>query len=142
MAFRQDTKMDALRRAPLFEGLSRKQLARIARLSDDLEVPAGTVMCREQSRGQEFFVIIAGEAEVTRGGRHVAAIGAGDFFGEIALLERVKRTATVTATTPLSFFVISADAFDAVRETDPTIERALLRALARRLLSLSADPTT
>jgi CRP-like cAMP-binding protein len=141
MAFRQDTKTEALRRSPLFEGLSRKQLAQIARLSDDLEVAPGTVMCREGSRGQEFFVIIAGEAEVTRDGRHVATIGAGDFFGEIALLERVKRTATVTAKTPLSFFVIAADAFDAVRGTDPTIERALLRALARRLLSLSGDPT-
>jgi CRP-like cAMP-binding protein len=140
MAFRQDTKVDALRQSPLFEGLSRKQLAQIARLSDDLDVPAGTVLCREGSRGREFFVIIAGEAEVTRGGRHVATIGAGEFFGEIALLERVKRTATVTATAPLSFFVISADAFDAVRETDPRIERALLRTLARRLLSLEGGP--
>jgi CRP-like cAMP-binding protein len=140
MAFRQDSKIDALRRSPLFEGLSRKQLARIARLSDDLEVAPETLMCREGTRGREFFVIIAGEAEVTRGGRHLATIGAGDFFGEIALLERVRRTATVTAVTPLSFFVISADVFDAVRETDPTIERALLRALARRLLSVSGDP--
>lgn len=132
--------MDALRRSPLFEGLSRKQLAQIARLSDDLEVAPGTALCREGTRGQEFFVIIDGEAEVTRGGRQVATVGAGDFFGEIALLERVRRTATVTATKPLSFFVISADAFDAVRGTDPAIERALLRALARRLLSLSGDP--
>jgi CRP-like cAMP-binding protein len=140
MAFRQDNKISALRRSPLFAGLSRKQLSRIARLSDDLEVPPGTVMCREGSRGQEFFVIITGEAEVTRGGRHLATLGAGDFFGEIALLERVRRTATVTAVTPLGFFVISAAAFDAVREADPTIERALLHALARRLLSPSGDP--
>jgi CRP/FNR family cyclic AMP-dependent transcriptional regulator len=138
--FRQDAKMAGLKRSPLFAGLSRKQLAQIARLSDDLEVPAGTVLCAEGSRGREFFVIIAGEAEVTRGGKHVATIGAGDFFGEIALLERVKRTATVTAVTSLSFFVIGAPAFDSVVGADPTIERKLLHALARRLLSMSGDP--
>ena len=111
-------------------------------MSDDLEVPAGTVMCAEGSRGREFFVIIAGEAEVTRGGHHLATLGAGDFFGEIALLERVQRTATVTAVTPLGFFVISAQAFGSVVDTDPTIERTLLQALARRLLSMSGDPTS
>jgi len=133
--------MAALRSSPLFEGLSRKQLAEIARLSDDLEVPAGTVMCEEGSRGREFFVIIAGEAAVTRGGRRVATIGAGEFFGEIALLERVRRTATVTALTPLSFFVVSAEAFGSLLEADPTIERRLLHALARRLLPASGDPS-
>jgi len=142
VAFRQDTKMAALSGSPLFEGLSRRQLGQIARLSDDLEVPAGTVLCEEGARGREFFVIIAGEAEVTRGGQPVARIGAGDFFGEIALLERVKRTATVTALTPLSFFVISSSAFGSVLDADPTIERRLLHALARRLLSISGDPAS
>jgi CRP-like cAMP-binding protein len=140
VAFRQDTKIAGLKRSPLFEGLSRKQLTEIARLSDDLTVPAGTVLCEEGTRGQEFFVIIDGEAAVTRGGRRVAKVGPGDFFGEIALLERVRRTATVTALTPLSFFVISAQAFGAVVEADPTVERRLLQTLARRLLSDSGDP--
>jgi CRP/FNR family transcriptional regulator, cyclic AMP receptor protein len=139
MRIGEDTKVAGLRGSPLFVDLSRKQLAQIARLSDDLDVPVGTVLCEQGSRGREFFVIIAGEAEVTRDGHHLATIGSGDFFGEIALLERVTRTATVTATTPLRFFVISAAAFDAVVETDPTIERKLLVALARRLLSMSGD---
>jgi CRP-like cAMP-binding protein len=140
VAFRQDTKVAAIKRSPLFEGLSRKQLTEVARLSDDLEVPAGTVLCEEGARGREFFVIIEGEAKVTRGGRRVATVGAGDFFGEIALLERVNRTATVTATTPLRFFVITAQAFAAVRDADPTVERKLLHALARRSLANTADP--
>jgi CRP/FNR family cyclic AMP-dependent transcriptional regulator len=131
--------MAALKRSPLFEGLSRKELAEIARVSDDLEVPAGTTLCREGSRAQEFFVIISGEATVTRGSRVIASLGAGDFFGEIALLERVKRTATVTAATPLSFFVVSAQAFDVVLDASQTIERKLLQALARRLPSLTGD---
>jgi CRP-like cAMP-binding protein len=138
---KQDTKVVLLKQSPLFEGLSRKQLARLAQLSDDLDVPAGSVLCTEGSRGREFFVIIDGEAEVTKGGRHVATVGPGDFFGEIALLERVDRTATVTAATPLRFFVISDIAFKSVLNTDPTIEPKLLRALARRVLATSGDPS-
>ena len=101
--FRQDTKVAALKRSPLFEGLSRRQLVEIARLTDDLEEPAGTVLCKEGSCGREFFVITDGEAVVTRGGKRLATLGEGDFFGEIAVLEPVKRTATVTAETPLRF---------------------------------------
>ena len=139
---RQDTKVAALKRSPLFEGLAKKQLAMLARLTDDLEVPAGTVLCKEGQHGREFFVIIEGEAEVTRGGKHLATIGSGEFFGEIALLERVVRTATVTATTPLRFFVVSDVSFSGMVATDPTIERTLLRTLARRLVSMTGDPTT
>jgi CRP-like cAMP-binding protein len=139
--FSQDAKITALKQSPLFEGLSRKQLANLARLTDELDMPAGTVLCKEGSRGREFFVIVDGEAEVTRAGRQVATLGAGDFFGEIALVDRVNRAATVTAVTPLRLFVISDREFHSVLETDPTIERKVLRALARRVLLNSGDPT-
>lgn len=138
--FSQDTKIAALRQSPLFEGLSRKQLAQMARLTDDLEVPAGTVLCKAGERGREFFVIIDGEATVTLSGRPAATMASGEFFGEIALLEKVVRTATVTAATPLRFFVVSDQAFNAMVNTDPSIERKLLRALARRVLSTTSDP--
>ena len=134
--------MAALKCSPLFEGLAKRQLALLARLTDDLDVPAGSVLCKEGQRGHEFFVIIEGEAEVTRGGKRLATIGSGEFFGEIALLERVVRTATVTATTPLRFFVVSDSAFSSVLAIDPSIERKLLRTLARRLLSMTGDPST
>jgi CRP/FNR family cyclic AMP-dependent transcriptional regulator len=137
---RQDTKVAALKRSPLFEGLSRQQLVQVARLTDDLDVPAGTVLCKEGSRGHEFFVIIDGEATVTRGGKRLATIGHGDFFGEIAVLEPVSRTATVTAATPLRFFVVSHNAFRGLLDTDPGIERKVMRTLARRLLALTGDP--
>ncbi len=136
----QDTKIEALKRSPLFEGLSRKQLTYLARLTDDLDVAPGTVLCEQGSLGREFFVIIEGEATVTRGRKAVATVGPGDFFGEIALLEHVVRTATVTAATRLRFFVISDRAFNSVLETDPSIERKVLRALARRVVSNSGDP--
>jgi CRP/FNR family cyclic AMP-dependent transcriptional regulator len=140
--FRKDAKVDALKQSPLFEGLSRKQLAHLAQLSDDLDTPAGTVLCKEGSRGREFFVIVDCEAEVTIGGRHVTTVGPGEFFGEIALVAGVNRTATVTALTPLRFFVVSDRAFNSLLDTDPTIERKLLRALARRVLSTPANPTS
>ena len=139
--FRQDSKIAALKRIPLFEGLSRRQLVRVARLSDDLEIPAGTVLCKQGSRGQEFFVIIEGEATVFRDGQDLGALGGGDFFGEIALLEPVKRMATVTAATPLRAFVITRQAFAGVLATDPEIERKLLRTVVRRLALDSGDPT-
>ncbi|MDQ6834645.1 MAG: cyclic nucleotide-binding domain-containing protein, partial [Actinomycetota bacterium] len=125
--FSQNMKIAALKESPLFEGLSRKQLAQLARLTDDLDVAAGTVLCEEGKRGREFFLIIEGEATVTRGGKSLARIRDGEFFGEVAVLERVVRTATVTAATPLRFFVVSDQAFQAVLDTDPSIERKVLR---------------
>jgi CRP-like cAMP-binding protein len=138
--FRQDAKVEALKRSPLFEGLSRRQLVELARLTDDLEVTPGTVLCTEGSRGREFFVITAGEAVVTRGGRQLAKLSDGEFFGEIALLEPVVRTATVTASTPLRFFILTDRAFEAVLDANPEVERRVLRTLARRLVSQSGDP--
>jgi CRP/FNR family cyclic AMP-dependent transcriptional regulator len=131
----RDTKVDALSRAPLFEGLSRRELEEIARSSEDMDVEAGRVLCREGGLGQEFFVITEGEAEVRRGGRRRGVLGPGDFFGEIALIERSPRTATVTASTPLRFFVLTRRSFWSTLEGNPAVERKILRALARRALA-------
>jgi CRP/FNR family transcriptional regulator, cyclic AMP receptor protein len=139
--FSQDKKVESLKRAHLFEGLSRKELVQLARMSDDLEVPAGRVLCREGDRGREFFVLVEGKVDVARKGRRVATLGAGDFLGEISLLEQTPRTATVTAKTPLRFFVLTPRDFRQVVDENPSVERKVLRALARRVLELSRDPT-
>jgi CRP/FNR family cyclic AMP-dependent transcriptional regulator len=139
--FSQDKKVEALKRAPLFEGLSRKELVQLARLTDDVEIPAGRVLCREGDRGREFFVLVEGKVDVARNGRGVATLGAGDFVGEISLLEPTPRTATVTAQTPLRFFVLAPKDFQQMLDENPSIERKVLRALARRVLELSRDPT-
>ena len=133
--------MEALKRAPLFEGLSRAELVLISRVSEDLEVPAGRVLCRQGEIGHEFFVIIEGEIDVTRDGEHLGTRSSGDFFGEIALLEEIPRTATVTAKTPLRFFVLTRQAFTRLIDANPRVERKVLRALARRVADLAADPT-
>jgi CRP-like cAMP-binding protein len=140
--FSQDAKLRALKRAPLFEGLSRKELTELARVSEDLEFPEGRVLCREGDVGHEFFVIVDGDVEVTRKGRKVAAEHSGDFFGEIALVEpRTPRMATVTAKTPVRCFVLTRQAFMAMIEANPSVERKVLRALARRVVELSRNPT-
>ena len=139
--FSQDKKVESLKRAPLFADLSRKELVQLARLSDDVEVPPGRVLCKEGAPGREFFVLVEGEVEVVKNGRRVAALGAGDFVGEISLLEQTPRTATVTAKTPLRFFVLTPKEFKQVLDENPSVERKILRALARRVLELSRDPT-
>jgi CRP-like cAMP-binding protein len=135
--FSQNVKVEALGRAPLFEGLSRKELRELASATEDLSVEAGTVLCREGRLGREFFVIVDGEAEVTKGGRRIARRGAGEFFGEIALLTTTKRTATVTATTPLRCFILTRGDFRRVLDENPRVQRKVLDALAERLLSYS-----
>ena len=140
--FRQDKKVEALAKAPLFEGLSKKELTQLARVTDDLEVKADTVLCREGQRGSEFFVIMDGDVDVTRNGRRVkTGSGAGEFFGEIALIADVPRTATVTAKTPVRLFVLTGQAFWPMLDDFPSIERKVLRALAKRVVDNSADPS-
>jgi CRP/FNR family cyclic AMP-dependent transcriptional regulator len=139
--FSQDTKVEALRRAPLFEGLSKKELTQLARVSEDMEIPAGTALTKEGEIGHEFFVIVEGETQVQRKGRKVATRGGGDFVGEIALLEQVSRTATVTAKTDLRVFVLTSKDFHHLLEENPKVERKVLRTLAKRVAELSNDPT-
>ena len=138
--FRQDTKVAALAKAPLFEGLSKRELGQLARMTDDLEVEPGTVLCKQGKPGREFFVVMDGDVEIKRNGRRVKTSG-GDFFGEIALIDDVPRTATVTATTKLRFFVLTARDFRRMLDEHPAVERKVLRQLAKRLLAESRDPS-
>jgi CRP/FNR family cyclic AMP-dependent transcriptional regulator len=141
MLFPADTKVELLRKAPLFAELSKSELEQLAKVSEDLEVEAGRVLCKEGEPASEFFVIIEGEAEATKDGTRLRTMGAGDFFGEIALLEDIPRTATVTATTPLRFFVLTRQSFWSMLDAMPDVERKILRALARRVVDSWGDPT-
>ena len=142
MLFSHDTKVEALKRAPLFADLARNELEQLAKIAEDMEVDSGRVLCRQGEPAQEFFVIIEGEAEATKDGSPLRTMGEGDFFGEIALIEDIPRTATVTATTPLRFFVLTRQAFWSMVDRLPDVERKVLRALARRVVDSWGDPTT
>lgn len=131
--FSQDVKVESLKRAPLFEGLSKKELRELARVTEDLQVEPGTVLCREGKVGREFFVIVDGTADVTKAGERIARRSGGDFVGEIALLTTSKRTATVVATTPLRCFILTQSDFRRVLDANPSVQRKVLQALADRL---------
>jgi CRP-like cAMP-binding protein len=139
MRLTQDVKVEALRQVPLFEGLSKKHLRALARVTEDVAVEAGTVLCREGRLGREFFVIVDGTVEVTRGGKRLATRGAGEFFGEIALITTTTRTATVTAKTPLRCFILTRGDFRIVLDDNPGVERKVMQALGERLLSYAPD---
>jgi diguanylate cyclase (GGDEF)-like protein len=126
---RGESKAAALARVPLFAGLRERDLARLAKMTEDTDVPAGRVLCREGQPAHQFFVILDGEAAVTKGGEHVRTLGPGDFFGESGLIQKTPLGATVTAATPLRFFVMSSQGFWTLINENGEIERRVLRKL-------------
>jgi CRP-like cAMP-binding protein len=137
--FSHDTKADALGRCPFFAGLSRGELLELAKVTEDLEVEEGKVLTREGKSGSEFFVIIEGEVSVTKNGEEIRSLGPGDFFGEIALLEDTPRTATVIASTPLRFFVLTRQAFRSLLARQPELEGKVTAALEERVRTTSGE---
>ncbi len=133
-----NAKADALSRVPLFEGLSKKELAKLASVTDDLQVDEGTVLCREGKIGNEFFVIVDGTVEVIRGGKTVSTRTGGDFVGEIALLVTKHRVATVRATSPVRCFVLTRGSFRRVLDENRSIEQKVMTVLAQRLAENAA----
>jgi CRP/FNR family transcriptional regulator, cyclic AMP receptor protein len=113
-----------LKSIPLFEELGDEELAKIAPFAREVSVEAGKVLVREGDFSYEFMAIEEGEAEVTRSGEHVADLGPGDFFGEMGLLERTLRNATVTAKTPMRLVTLTGWDLRRVERTAPqAIER-------------------
>jgi CRP/FNR family cyclic AMP-dependent transcriptional regulator len=109
---------------PLFEEVGEEELAQIAPFATEVSVEEGRELVREGDFSYEFMAIEEGEAEVTRGGQHVADLGPGDFFGEMGLLERTLRNATVTAKTPMRLITLTG--WDLKR-----VERAAPEAIKR-----------
>ncbi|MCB1004692.1 MAG: cyclic nucleotide-binding domain-containing protein [Acidimicrobiales bacterium] len=128
-----DDYLEHLRAVPLFAHCSNADLAAIAAAVDELEVEPGRALVTEGEVGKEAFIIVTGEAEVTRGGAHVTTIGAGAPFGEMALVDRSPRNATVTAVTPLRVLVLGQREFVGLMDGSPGFARTILAALAARL---------
>jgi CRP-like cAMP-binding protein len=130
--------MDALAASPLFADLSQRDLRRIAKATEVYAFDDGTEIVREGTASDGFFVILDGKASVSRGGRRVRRIGAGDFFGEIGLLDGGPRTATVTADGALSALVLLRSEFRGLLMKEPAVAYRILRGSTRRLRSLES----
>ena len=133
MRLGKDATVELLKRVPLFSKLDKKGLQGVAQIADELDLPAGKEMATEGDRGREFFVLLKGEADVMKGGRSINTMKEGDFFGEIALVTKMPRTATVTATTDVDVLVITEQAFDNLLKKSPEIGRSVAEALAERV---------
>jgi len=129
----RDAKVELIAGVPLFERCSKGELAAIANIADQIERPEGRVAVHEGELGQEFWVLVEGNAEVTRDGARVATLGPGDFFGEIALVSNVPRTASVTTTSPVRALVVSSRDFWTLLDESPTTQRKILETVGDRL---------
>ena len=135
---RKDEYLHHLAKVPLFSACSKKELQTIARASDDVEVPKGKVLVEEGKPGHEFFLIIDGSAAVKRGKKTVAKLGPGQYFGELALLDRGPRSASVEATSDLDVLVLGQREFAGVIDEVPSLAHKLLTSMAQRLREADA----
>ena len=130
---------ERLAEVPMFAACSKQELRQISRLATEVHVKEGKVLTTEGRLGREFMIILDGTAVVTIGGRRVNTLGAGDSFGEVALLSRGPRTATVEATSEMTLEVVSAPDFSQLIEDVPRLAKKLLVGLAEYIAANVTD---
>ena len=129
----RDEKVELIKHTPLFANCSKRELQEIAHLADEIDLREGKEMTRQGAPGREFFVLLEGEADVTKDDKSINTMRDGDFFGEIALVTKMPRTANVTATTPVRVLVITERDFSALLKRSPEVARGVAEALAERV---------
>jgi CRP/FNR family transcriptional regulator, cyclic AMP receptor protein len=117
----------------LFSTSSARDLRTIRRALEEVTVPPGRMLCEQGTIGREFFLIVTGQAAVRRNNRKVATLGPGQYFGEMALLDRRPRSATVTSETEMTLLVLGQRQFNGILDAVPALSRKLLSAMATRL---------
>ena len=135
----RDEKLDLLHRIPLFGGLNRHGIERLGQLAEEVDVPAGKVLMSQGEDGGDLMVIVRGQVGIERDGARLNTLGAGDFFGEIALVVGGPRTATATTEEPSTLLVINHRDFHSMVEEFPDVAVQLLNALGHRVRRLEPD---
>ena len=117
----------------LFSTSSARDLRTIRKALEEVTVPPGRLLCEQGTIGREFFLILSGQASVKRNNRKVATLGPGQYFGELALLDRRPRSASVTSDTEMTLLVLGQRQFNGVLDAVPALSRKLLSAMSTRL---------
>ena len=136
-----NNKFQLLKQVPLFADWSRSELEAVAAVADEIDVPEGTTLTLEGEAAREFVVLVDGEASVEIGGEIVATLRGGDLLGEIALLTRSARTATVRTTAPSRLFVLTDRAFRRLADTVPAFASRTWHSAAERSGARHAQAT-
>jgi ATP-binding cassette subfamily B protein len=137
MRLRKNAKVELLRKVPLFERASQRELARVAAIAAEVEYAQGITLIHEGSSDDGFFILLEGEVDVRHGARHLRTLKRGDFFGEIGLVASVPRTASVTTGTPVELLFVSGKDFKKMLSDSPTLALKVLEALGNRLQTTS-----
>jgi CRP-like cAMP-binding protein len=128
-----DSKVDRLKRAPLFAGVSKRDLEFVASRVDEVSLKPGQTLISEGQPTEAFYILESGNVQVTRGGKPLNRLGPGDFFGEIGMLDRGTATATVVTDGPVEAIVLSHTQFrDAIKANDD-LALQVIAAMAKRL---------
>jgi CRP-like cAMP-binding protein len=134
-----DPKAEALGQVPLFSRCSRKELEFLASRTDEVDVKANHTLIKQGSPSDCFYVLLEGEATIDVDGKSRPALHAGDFCGEIGMLDRGPATATVVTATPVRAMVMSHSQFrDAIKSSDSLLS-AVIATMADRLRRDSLD---
>ena len=134
-----DRKLQLIATVPIFARLRGRDLARVGQLVEEIDVPAGKVLIRQGETGHEFFLIVEGKVRVERDGRVLKVRGAGEFVGEIALIDEGPRSATVTCETPCHLLVLAHREFHTLLSENPDIQLLVLKTLAERVRHLEPE---
>ena len=133
MPRRADEYLKQLAKVPMFRALSKRDLALVKRNAEDHKIRAGESLVKEGTRGHEFFIILDGRASVRRKAKKIGALGPGDYFGELALLDPAPRNASVVADTDMEVLILNEREFSGLLAEVPTLARKVLTGMARRL---------
>ena len=125
-------KPERLKKIPLFSDLSGDDLQRLGSWTDEVDLPAGKPLIHQGNFPHEFMVLESGTAEVTHDGQHLADLGPGDFFGEIALLEEQRRMASVVTTSDATIIVMHSRNFRAMEEAMPEVAARIIAVMQER----------
>ena len=133
MTLTHDRRAELLAGCPLFKGIEQEGLASLAAVATPVDFPIGHVIARQGEIGTGFFVVIAGTVRVVRDGEILARLGPGEFFGELSVLDRMPRNASVIADTQTSCLALASWDFENILLAQPALTLSILRGVATRL---------